>query len=248
MDHDSSHSEFSELVRVVEALVFAANEPVSSSTLCRILTEADEELGEGVGSATVEEVVEYLNNEYEAHDRSFRIRCWAGGYRMATESDLAPFLEEMFAEERERTLSRSLMETLAIVAYQQPVTKPEVDHVRGVDAGYALRKLLERSLLEVVGRSDSVGRPLLYGTTEYFLDQFGLEALEDLPKPREINELLEDPAFEKEKTQLLMAEGLEPPEEGHEAGSDGSESSANGSEGSTAEPSTNGISEHRDDE
>lgn len=225
---NSAHSDFSELVRVVEALVFAANEPLEATTLCRIVTEADEDLGDGVGPATVEEVVDHLNDQYESNGRSFRIRNWAGGYRMATESDLSPFLEEMFAEERERTLSRSLMETLAIVAYQQPVTKPEVDHVRGVDAGYALRKLLERSLLEVVGRSDSVGRPLLYGTTDYFLEQFGLDTLDDLPKPREINELLEDPKFEREKTQLLMAEGLEP------AG-DGSDESS--------EPSTNGVSE-----
>lgn len=229
---NSAHSDFSELVRVVEALVFAANEPLEATTLCRIVTEADEDLGDGVGPATVEEVVDHLNDQYESNGRSFRIRNWAGGYRMATESDLSPFLEEMFAEERERTLSRSLMETLAIVAYQQPVTKPEVDHVRGVDAGYALRKLLERSLLEVVGRSDSVGRPLLYGTTDYFLEQFGLDTLDDLPKPREINELLEDPKFEREKTELLMAEGLDPAGEGSDE---------------SAEPSTNGVSEDHED-
>lgn len=205
-----------ELLRAVEALIFAANEPITAQSLCRLVSEADEELGDGVGPATIEELVDVLNEEYAERGRSFRIRSWAGGYRMATESELSHFLEEMFAEERERTLSRSLIETLAIVAYQQPVTKPEVDHVRGVDAGYALRELLERSFLEVVGRADSVGRPLVYGTTDYFLDQFGLNALEDLPKPREINELLEDPAFEREKTQLMMAEGLEPVENSDE--------------------------------
>lgn len=210
-------SDQNELLRAVEALIFAANEPITASSLCRLVSEADEELGDGVGPATIEELVDVLNEEYAERGRSFRIRHWAGGYRMATESELSHFLEEMFAEEREHTLSRSLIETLAIVAYQQPVTKPEVDHVRGVDAGYALRELLERSFLEVVGRADSVGRPLVYGTTDYFLDQFGLKSLEDLPKPREINELLEDPAFEREKTQLMMAEGLEPVAEADES-------------------------------
>ena len=100
------------------------------------------------------------------------------------------------------------METLAVIAYKQPVTKPEIDFVRGVNADYALRKLLETRFVAVVGRDESVGRPLLYGTTNAFLEQFGLSSVDDLPRPREIDELLEDPAFTRERAELLAT--LEP--------------------------------------
>lgn len=200
-----------ELERVVEALIFAADKPITAARIVDVVASVDEQkVEEGLTEASIASVVERLNACYEETGRAFRIQRWAKGYRLATEPEVAPFLETMFSGEREQTLSRSLMETLAIVAYQQPVTKPEVDYVRGVDSGYALRKLMERSLVEVVGRSESVGRPLLYGTTKFFLEQFGLNALEDLPKPREIDELLEDPAFQNEKTKLFIAEGIEP--------------------------------------
>ena len=101
-------------------------------------------------------------------------------------------------------MSHSLMETLAIVAYRQPVTKPEVDFVRGVDSGYALGKLMERGVIDVVGRGDSLGRPLIYGTTDSFLEQFGLGDLDDLPNLREIEEILGDPSFSKERVELLQ--------------------------------------------
>jgi segregation and condensation protein B len=103
------------------------------------------------------------------------------------------------------------METLAILTYKQPASKPEIDYVRGVDSDYALRRLLDVGLVDVVGRSDSVGRPLLYGTTARFLEEFGLSALDDLPNLREIEELLDDPAFNKERARLLMLSGLDMP-------------------------------------
>jgi segregation and condensation protein B len=200
------------LENIVEALIFAANESLSEPVICRIVEAVDEEVAARLSELTVEAIIDRLNEQYEARGRAFRIHRWAEGYRMATVSEVAPYLEAMFSDEQEQTLSQSLMETLAIVAYQQPVTRPEVDYVRGVDAGYALRKLMERSFIEVVGRGDSVGRPLLYGTTDFFLEQFGLNSLEDLPKPREIDELLEDPAFQNEKAKLFMAEGIMPGE------------------------------------
>ena len=113
--------------------------------------------------------------------------------------------------------TRALVETLAVVAYKQPVSKPEIDHVRGVNADYALRQLLERELVTVVGRSEGVGRPLLYGTTEHFLDAFGLGTLEELPRPREVEELLADPAFSRERAVLMTEmEALRAREEGGE--------------------------------
>jgi segregation and condensation protein B len=99
------------------------------------------------------------------------------------------------------------METLAILAYRQPVTKPEVDFVRGVDSDYAVRRLLDLGLVDVRGRADSVGRPLLYGTTDRFLELFGLNALGDLPNLREIESILDDPSFHRERARLLMKAG-----------------------------------------
>jgi segregation and condensation protein B len=99
------------------------------------------------------------------------------------------------------------METLAILAYRQPVTRPEVDFIRGVNSDYAIRKLLELGLADVKGRSDSLGRPLLYGTTTRFLEQFGLSNLDDLPTLREIEELLDEPHFDEERAQLLALKG-----------------------------------------
>ena len=93
------------------------------------------------------------------------------------------------------------------MAYKQPVTKPEVDHVRGVSSDYALRQLLDRGIVQIDGRSDSVGRPLLYATTDLFLDQFGLASLEALPQPREIEEILADPTFNRERARLLAELG-----------------------------------------
>jgi segregation and condensation protein B len=153
----------------------------------------------------VEAAVARLNDQYEATGRAFRLQHWAGGYRLATEPDVAPFVRALLAREHEQRLSRALLETLAVVAYRQPVSKPEIDHVRGVNADHALRSLLERDFITVAGRGDGVGRPLLYGTTERFLDLFGLGTLEELPRPREIEELLADPSFARERAALLAA-------------------------------------------
>lgn len=231
-DHSS---DFRVLERIVEALVFAANEPLSSAAIIRTVGAVDSEQGAKLEDVTVEHIIDRLNERYAQTGQAVTIERWADGYRMATKPELAPYLEAMFSDEREQTLSQSLMETLAIVAYRQPVTRPEVDYVRGVDAGYALRKLLERSFIEVVGRSDSIGRPLLYGTTDFFLEQFGLNSLEDLPKPREIEELLEDPAFQNEKAKLFMAEGIAPEK-------------ADTDESSSREISSNGASDVDDRE
>ncbi len=194
------------LGRAVEALAFAAERPVSPSEVARVFGAVT---GLETSAAEVEAAVVRLNELYAATGRAFRLHTWAGGYRLATEPDVAPFVRALVAHEDEQRLSRAILETLAVVAYRQPVSKPEVDHVRGVSADYALRQLLERDLVTVVGRGEGVGRPLLYGTTERFLDLFGLGTLDELPRPREIEEILADPAFARERA-ALMAEGTPP--------------------------------------
>ena len=130
---------------------------------------------------------------------------------MATIDETAPFLQEFFRQELRTKLSRPLMETLAILSYRQPVTRVEIDQVRGVNSDYALRKLLELNLITITGRSESVGNPLLYATTDHFLETFGLNDLDALPNLRDIETLLDDPDFSKERARLLVLNGLNPP-------------------------------------
>jgi segregation and condensation protein B len=200
-----------EVRRAIEAVIFVAGEPVTAERLGEVILSVT-----GIdppAPALIRRIVDDLNESYEEHGHAFRIEAWAGGYRMASEADVAPFIKAYLTERRSRRLSKSLLETLAVVAYRQPVTKPEIEFVRGVDADYALRRLLEYNLVDVVGRSDSIGRPLLYGTTPLFLEHFGLKEVDDLPSLREIEDLLDDPAFNRERVQLLMQRGLSLPED-----------------------------------
>jgi len=183
----------------VEAIIFAADEPVSVDALRSTFADVT---GADATAEDVQEAVVRLNAAFEVEGHTLRIHHWGGGFRMATVESMAGFVKTFLLKEEEKRLSRALLETLSVIAYKQPVAKPEVDFVRGVQSDYAIRQLLERDFITVVGRADSVGRPLLYGTTEHFLDQFGLGTLEELPRPREIDELLEDPAFSKERAVL----------------------------------------------
>ena len=190
------------LEEATEAILFAADEPVAASRISAIVADVTgrpEPSTEDVAAA-----VDRLNAAYTEHGRAFEIKSWAGGFRLVTRSALSPFAKTFYVEEQETSLSRSLMETLAVIAYRQPVTRPEVDFVRGVNSDYAIRKLLEMELASVEGRADSVGRPLLYGTTDRFLEQFGLDALDALPTLREVEDLLDDPAFDDERAKLLQ--------------------------------------------
>lgn len=190
------------LEEAAEAIIFAADEPVEANRIAEIVGEVTGRTD--LSEEEVEAAVDQLNQEYRDADRALEIKEWAGGYRMATRSALSPFVKTLFVGEQETSLSRSLMETLAVIAYRQPVTRPEVDFIRGVNSDYAIRKLLEMGLADVEGRAESLGRPLLYGTTSLFLEQFGLSSLEDLPTLREVEELLDDPAFDEERAKLLQ--------------------------------------------
>jgi segregation and condensation protein B len=195
------------LDRAVEALVFAAEAPPTAGELARACESVS---GAAVTVAEIDAAVDRLNAAYHEGARAFRIYRWGQGYRMATVDEVAPYVRALLAQEEEQRLSRALLETLAVIAYKQPTSKPEIDHVRGVNCDYSIRQLLEREFITVVGRSEGVGRPLLYGTTEAFLDRFGLGTLEELPRPREVDELLADPAFSRERA-LLRTELAAPP-------------------------------------
>jgi len=206
MSDYNSHHDATEvtLPMIVETLAFAADTPVSIEQICSIHAEV---IGSDspVGADAVEQALELLNSSYQNEGHAFRIQNWAGGVRMTTTAELAPFLEVFFRQERSRRLTKPLMETVAIIAYRQPSTKVEVDAIRGVDSGYAIRKLLSLDLIDLKGRADVVGRPMLYGTTSRFLEQFGLHDLDGLPNLRQAEELLEDANFDQERLRLLTA-------------------------------------------
>lgn len=137
-------------------------------------------------TAVIGRVVERLNADYAQTGRSFRIESVAGGFRLMTLPGLAPVLAAFHRTAASSRLSRAGVETLAIVAYRQPITRAQLESIRGVGCGEVLRSLLERRLVTIRGRAEELGRPILYGTTKEFLDAFGLSSLKDLPTPAEV--------------------------------------------------------------
>ncbi|MBI1804617.1 MAG: SMC-Scp complex subunit ScpB [Ignavibacteriae bacterium] len=185
---------------IIEALLFASDEPLSVAQIIDILKSA-ENSGPRIRMKEDEVVntIRELNGEYVQAGRSFRIIQVAGGFQFATMPEFAEWLGRMVKEKARRKLSQAVIETLSVIAYKQPITKPEIEAIRGVNADYAIQRLMERGLVTIVGRSATAGRPLLYGTTSDFLKHFGLNDLSDLPKPREIEEIMADQGFEMEK-------------------------------------------------
>jgi segregation and condensation protein B len=192
-----------ELKHIVEALIFASDEPIDTQTIVNIIKSVDKEEELELYSL-VENAIEELNQFYEENGVAFRIIKIAKGYQFATRPEFSRYVGFMNTERRQKRLSQSALETLAIIAYKQPITKPEIERIRGVNADYILSTLLEKNLICIKGRAETVGRPLLYGTTDEFLKYFGISDISDLPKPREIEEILSDEAFLEQKKKLLM--------------------------------------------
>ncbi|MEX2584665.1 MAG: SMC-Scp complex subunit ScpB [Gemmatimonadota bacterium] len=168
--------------RLIEALLFASEAPLSPADLARVDDGLDEE--------QVEALVAELKQEYDDAERAFTVFEIAGGYQILTRPEYAPVLERYDTVPLSSRLSTAALETLAIIAYRQPVGRAEVEDIRGVGAGGVLKTLLERDLVEVVGRGEGLGRPLLYGTTRYFLEHFGFRSLEELPRSDELAVIL----------------------------------------------------------
>jgi len=186
----------------VEAVLFASSTPLSEKRLSELLEQG---VGVKTGSGEISASIEELNESYEKQGRSFRINKWAGGFQFATVREADDAIRPLFEEGGVRRLSRALMESLAVVSYNQPVTKPEIDNVRGVDSSYAVGKLLDTGFITISGRGEGVGNPLLYSTTDKFLEEFGLNALEDLPKIKEVEDLLRDPEYSDQAASLNEA-------------------------------------------
>ncbi len=182
----------------VEALVLASPEPVSLNKLCEVI--------DGVSPARIRQAVGDLNNLYMGAGISFRIREVAGGYQVHILPDFEQVIKNMLSKQRTVRLTRAALETLAIIAYKQPVTKTEIEHIRGVSSDGVLHNLLERKLAVIAGRSDGPGRPLLYKTSGEFLKFFGLNRLTDLPRIEEIEEMIREAEPAKDQTELDLPE------------------------------------------
>ncbi len=185
----------------VEALIFASSEPMSSSTIVSTLREADERVD--LNDADIDQLIDTINQELLEQHRPYAIEMVAGGYAFMTRSEQHRWLRIFQHRNAARRLSPSALESLAVIAYKQPITKPELDIIRGVDSGYVIRSLLEKHLIEVAGRAETPGRPLYYRTSTTFLEHFGLNSVSELPKPREIEDILKDDDM-AEHRQLML--------------------------------------------
>jgi segregation and condensation protein B len=171
-----------DLKPLVEALLFGADGPLRSDRLAEVLE---------VERATVVEVLQALQAEYEAQPRGFFLQEIAGGYQLRTRPEFADYLRRL-GRARAFKFSRPALETLAIVAYRQPVTRTEIEYLRGVDSGSVLKTLLDKRLVRILGKKDVPGKPVIYGTTREFLELFGLADLAALPTLKEFSELAEN--------------------------------------------------------
>ena len=166
-----------DLKNIIEALLFVSAAPLSPEQIHEVLPEA--------GTREIRTTLQELIREHEARGGGFVLHEVAGGFQFRTRPEHRPWIEKLLAPQPVR-LSRAALETLAIVAYHQPVLRSDIEHIRGVNSGNTLRLLLEKKLIRILGRKEIPGRPLVYGTTRKFLETFDLKDLKDLPAPDEI--------------------------------------------------------------
>ncbi len=168
------------LLQVLEAILFSTDMPLSPGKLAEIV---------GMDSTKpIKLAVEELNRGYEGRTAAYRIEERAGGYQLLTLPQYAQYVERMAKKKDDGRLTPAGLETLAIVAYKQPITRAGIEAIRGVACGEVLRSIMEHNLVKIVGRAEEIGRPMLYGTTRYFLEVFGLANVRDLPKSDSLKE------------------------------------------------------------
>ncbi len=200
---------------IIEALIFASDDPIPSVEIIKAIKEIDGD-DISINQYDIENSIDELNEKYKSEESSFRILQIANGFVFGTKPEYAKYVGYLSSEKSKRRLSQAALETLAIIAYKQPITKPEIETIRGVNSDYIINSLLEKTLITIKGRADSIGRPLLYATTPEFLKYFGLNKISDLPKPREIEEIIKDADFLEQKRKIMMNEIEENLEEGME--------------------------------
>jgi segregation and condensation protein B len=188
---------------IIEALIFSSDDPISSLEIIKAIQGIDGEDIQLSGNE-VDNAVDELNKCYDQQRMAFCIQKIANGYLFATKPENAKYVGYLSSEKSKRRLSQAALETLAIIAYKQPLTKPELETIRGVNADYIITTLLEKNLITISGRAETIGRPLLYNTTDEFLKYFGLNKITDLPKPREIEDIMKDEDFLEQRQKIMM--------------------------------------------
>jgi segregation and condensation protein B len=168
---------------VVEALLFASSKPLSIENLFD---------ASGIDKAGLNEILTALQEEYSSDSRGFSLEEVAGGFQLRSDTRFSAQIGKLFAARIRRRMTRSSLESLSITAYRQPVTRAEIEQIRGVDSGAVLKTLLSLSMIRILGRKEAPGRPILYGTTREFLEYFGLRDIESLPTLEEVTELLDE--------------------------------------------------------
>jgi segregation and condensation protein B len=192
-----------EIKPILESLIFVSETPIRLETLAEVLPESTKE--------AILEGIRRIQKEYEEDSRGLQLVEVANGYQFRTKPKWAEWIHRL-KKAKAVKLSRSALETLAIVAYRQPIIRPEVEEIRGVDSGWVLRTLLEKGLIKMMGRKDIPGRPIVYGTTKAFLELFSLSALSDLPTLKEIQPPSAPEEITKEETPTIEVGGVPPPE------------------------------------
>ena len=169
--------------RVIEAILFAATKPLTAAEIKKVM--------KSISVPQIESIIRELKEQYQKGEQSFEIIEIANGYEMATKKDYAPWIMKIELQKKVRQVTQSALETLAILAYKQPITRAEIEELRGVDVSAVLSTLMEKGLIKIVGKKEVPGRPFLYGTTDKFLNHFGLKSLQNLPSIEEIRNLVE---------------------------------------------------------
>lgn len=189
-------------MQIIESLLFASDTPLTINKLKAIVPNSD--------TKAIRKSIDILNEKYNKNASALKIIEVANGYQIVTREEYSKYIQQLFKGRSASRLTVPGLETLAIIAYQQPITKQTMEHIRGVNVDGVVKTLLERNLISIVGREKAPGNPLLYGTTNYFLEYFGIKELKDLPKLKEIDEILKgDEEFLKSLDQIALQQ-LEP--------------------------------------
>ncbi len=167
----------------IEAIIFTSKNAVSVKELIDFFKSTDSEI---VEEEMVKECIEKIENKYKNIEFSFELKRVGGGYQFLSKADYHESISMFLNQKARRKLSTSAMETLSIIAYKMPVTKAEIEQIRGVNSDYSVHKLLEKELINILGKAEKPGKPILYGVSQYFLDYFGLNSISEMPELKEI--------------------------------------------------------------
>ena len=176
-EHNIDFSLGENIKPAIEAILFSTDEPLSVKKIADILGDSNSDKN------TIQNVISQLKEEYESYGKGFQIEEIAGGYQILSQPEYHEFVSKLLKKKKETKISHSSLETLAIIAYKQPILRADIEAIRGVQSGQMIRTLIDMGLVKVTGHADVIGRPLLYGTTDKFLHYFGLNSINELPGP-----------------------------------------------------------------